>query len=171
MNYQKNPVNRLVFASLIAAFTLVATMIRIAPTTQSYFNLGEVVVYTSAILFGPVPAAPGVAVGSALGDIILGSPVWAPFSFVIKGIEALIVAFLSLRSRSAIGDAAAIIPGAAWMIAAYCASIFYLYGPAAVPVEFTVDLAQTATGLVGGVLLVNAIRRASPALRDYRRRT
>lgn len=167
---RKNPVNRLVFASMVAAFTVVATMIRIAPSSQSYFNLGEVVVYASAILFGPLVAAPGVAVGSALADVILGFPIWAPFSFFIKGIEALIVSTLSSGSGSLSRHGLAIVPGAAWMIVAYCASVWYLYGRAAVPVELTIDLAQTGVGFVGAIFLVNALRRASPSIRDYRKR-
>ena len=96
-------VRRSVLVASTAVFTAlvcVATMMFVlyVPATEGYFNLGETMVYTTAILMGPCVGALAGGLGSALADLLLGFSVYAPATLVIKGIEGLAVGFLARRS-------------------------------------------------------------------------
>lgn len=94
--------------SLLTAFTLLATAVFTIyiPETKGYFNFGEVGVYISAIILPPAWAAFAGGVGSALADVLLGYPVYAPATLVIKALEALIASLLARRlERARIGRA------------------------------------------------------------------
>ncbi len=82
------------------ALTFVATLISFSlPLSHGYFNLGEVVVYIAALSFGPWVGAFAGGIGSMLSDMTLGYPQWAPWTFIIKGIEGLVVGFLYARLK------------------------------------------------------------------------
>ncbi len=59
--------------------------------TGGYFNIGEIMVYTAALLMGPYVGAFAGGVGSMLSDLALGFPQFAPGTLVIKGVEGYIV--------------------------------------------------------------------------------
>jgi len=65
------------------------------PATQGYFNLGETMVYTFALLFGPKVGLIAGGIGSALADLITGYLPYAPATLVIKALEGYIVGYLS----------------------------------------------------------------------------
>ncbi len=85
------------FTALVFAATSVIVVE--TPATKGFFNLGETMVYTAALLGGTLVGCFAGGVGSALADLYLGYPHYAPGTLVIKGIEGLIVAYLSLRFR------------------------------------------------------------------------
>ena len=77
-------------ASLLAALVAVATMVVKIPTpTGGYVNIGDGVVLICGWLLGPVWGALAAGLGSMLADLI-GYPIYAPGTFVIKGLMALI---------------------------------------------------------------------------------
>ncbi len=83
---------RLTFTALFAALCCVATVLITIPLPASgYFNTGDVFVLLSAWCLGPIYGVAAAAIGSALGDLFLGYALYAPVTFVIKGL----VAFLS----------------------------------------------------------------------------
>lgn len=84
-----------VFTGLVAAATMVFSVY--VPATRGYFNVGEIMVYTSALLMGPVVGAFAGGVGSMIADIALGYTHYAPATLVIKGAEGFIVGYLSRR--------------------------------------------------------------------------
>ncbi len=69
------------------------------PATYGYFNLGEIAVFISALLFGPVVGAIAGGVGSMTADILLGFPVYAPATLIIKGLEGFVVGYLGYGFR------------------------------------------------------------------------
>ena len=85
-----------VFTALVAAATMVFSVY--VPATRGYFNVGEIMVYTTSLLMGPVIGAFSGGVGSMLADIILGYTHYAPATLVIKGIEGFIVGYLGKRT-------------------------------------------------------------------------
>ena len=82
-----------VFSSLVFAATLVSIYF---PATGGYFNLGESMVYTAALLGGPLVGAVAGGLGSALADVYLGYAQYAPGTLVIKSAEGAIVGALYL---------------------------------------------------------------------------
>jgi uncharacterized membrane protein len=81
-----------IFTAFVAAVTM-AFVIYI-PATRGYFDIGEIMVYIVAMLMGPFVGAFAGGVGSAISDAIL-APQYAPGTFVIKGLEGLIVGYLT----------------------------------------------------------------------------
>jgi len=67
------------------------------PTTQGFFNIGETMVYTTALLFGPFIGAFAGGVGSMAADLLLGYPQYAPGTLFIKALEGGIVGLLSRK--------------------------------------------------------------------------
>ena len=82
-----------VFTAFVAAATMVVSVYVAA--TNGYFNVGEIMVYTSAILMGPIVGSFAGGVGSMIADVSLGYTVFAPGTLVIKGIEGFIVGYLA----------------------------------------------------------------------------
>ena len=80
---------------MIALETISTILVSIRiPATQGYFNLGEMVIYLAAILFGPMVGFLTGAIGASLADLILGYTIFAPATFIIKGFEGYIVGYL-----------------------------------------------------------------------------
>lgn len=85
-----------VFTSLVCAATMVFSVY--VPQTEGFFNIGEIMVYTTALLFGPLVGAFAGGVGSMFADIFLGYLHYAPATPIIKACEGAIVGILSRRS-------------------------------------------------------------------------
>jgi uncharacterized membrane protein len=84
-----------VSASLVCVTTMVFSIY--VPQTRGFFNLGETMVYTVALLFGPLIGAFAGGVGSMFADIFLGYYQYAPATLVIKALEGGLVGFLSRK--------------------------------------------------------------------------
>ncbi len=82
-----------VFTSLV--FLATVMIVVSTPATRGFFNLGETMVYTTALVtLNPWISFIAGGVGSALADVFLGYSHYAPGTFAIKGVEALLVVFL-----------------------------------------------------------------------------
>ncbi|MCE4620798.1 MAG: ECF transporter S component, partial [Desulfurococcales archaeon] len=71
-----------VFIALVFAATLIAVS---TPVTNGYFNLGESMVYTAALLGGTLVGTIAGGIGSAMADLYLGYSHYAPGTLIIKG--------------------------------------------------------------------------------------
>ena len=69
---------------LTTYFTRIPTMV----LPGGYFNLGDAVIILSAAMLGPAGGLAAGAVGSALADIAAGALLFAPITFIVKGLEA-----------------------------------------------------------------------------------
>ncbi len=83
-----------VFTALTAAVTAGFTVA--IPATNGYFDVGEILVYTVALIMGPYVGAFSGGVGSAISDAIF-APQYAPGTLVVKGLEGFIVGYLGTK--------------------------------------------------------------------------
>lgn len=90
---------KLAISALFTSLVFVATVVfsSYVPQTTGFFNIGETMVYTTAILFGPFIGAFAGGVGSMLADLFLGFPHFALATLIIKGCEGGIVGILSRK--------------------------------------------------------------------------
>lgn len=93
---RKNSVDKvtnLVMTALMMCLIIIATMfIRIPiPMTQGYVHLGDSMIFLSVLVLGKKQGAAAAGLGSALGDVLGGYAFWAPWTFVIKFLMALIL--------------------------------------------------------------------------------
>lgn len=144
-------VKKLSIHGLLLGILIICTVfLRIpVPTFKLYFNLGEAVIYLTALLYGKTSAALIGGIGSALADIIGGYPIWAPVSFLIKGLEGYIVGLAAERFSPTIS----IVFGAFVMIIGYAIATWIMFGIGAVPIELTGDIVQVTAGAIIGLIL------------------
>ena len=69
------------------------------PTSNGFFNIGEIFVYLAALIGGPITGAIAGGMGAMLADIALGYGVFAPGTLIIKGIEGFVVGVIFHYSR------------------------------------------------------------------------
>lgn len=137
---------KLVFMALFAAATTVATYSFRIPFAHGYFNLGEVMIYTAALTFGPLVGGFAGGLGAAIADIYAGYMIpWAPITFVVKGLEGYLVGRLG-HGKKAAGRTLAVLIGGLAILIGYPVATGFLYGwPAALP-ELYMDLVQLVVG-------------------------
>lgn len=116
----KNNLRITAIAAVFAALTAVMTAFLHIPSgvNGGYVHVGDAVIFLAAALL-PTPWAMGAAaVGGGLADIISGSPLWAPFTVVIK---ALLTLCLSNKAERVLSrrNMLMMIPCAAISIAGY----------------------------------------------------
>ncbi len=90
---------KLALAAMFAALVFVATysfVINI-PATGGYFNLGEIVIYVAALVFGPLVGGFAGGVGAAISDALV-APQFALGTLVIKALEGVVVGYLGKKT-------------------------------------------------------------------------
>ena len=134
----KSNLKKIVMASLLAAFTCVATMsIRIpTPGTGGYIHPGDAVVILSGVILGPSWGLLAAGIGSAMADMIGGYFIYVPITFAIKGAVAFAAGMIyrNMGKTSRSRYAAVVLGGAADMVlvaGGYFLCEWPLYGIAA----------------------------------------
>ena len=90
----KTKTQKIVMASLLAALCCVAPMIiKIPSPLKGYLNLGDCVVLLSGWILSPLYGFLAAGLGSALADVFSGYVTYAPATFIIKGLMALVAYF------------------------------------------------------------------------------
>ena len=86
--------NKIVMTAMMMCLITMATMFFKVPIpfANGYVHLGDAFIFVAVLVLGMKYGAIAAAFGSALGDILGGFPVWAPWSFGIKGLMAIIMA-------------------------------------------------------------------------------
>lgn len=85
----------MVTAALLAALTLIATMvIKIQTPTFGYIHIGDGMVLICGFLLGPVYGGLTAGLGSMLADLFSGYAIWAPGTFLIKFATAFVSGML-----------------------------------------------------------------------------
>lgn len=161
----RNATQRIVTAALIAALACVATMIiKIPSPLKGYLNLGDSVVLIAGWMLSPVYGFLAAGLGSALADLFSGYVMYAPATFIIKGVMALIAFYgfkllhkkvSELPSRIISGTVAEIM-----MILGYFVFEGFLYGFGPSVVNIPANGIQGVAGLILGVVLVKIFDKA-----------
>ena len=154
----KNNIRKLVFTALVAALSCVATLvIHIPSPLGGYINLGDCIVLAGAWLLGPLYGFLAAGIGSALADVFLGYFVYAPATFVIKGLVA-VLAFVIFKSLGKIKSKSVvyIISGVVaeiLMVAGYYVFEGFMYGFAESLVNIPPNVVQGIVGVAAGTAL------------------
>lgn len=93
MSRSGKAIYRLTLSAMIAALTAVTTAyIFHIPMAifggQGYVHIGDAIIYLGASLLPTGYICAAAAIGGALADILCGSALWAPWTFVIKALIA-----------------------------------------------------------------------------------
>lgn len=155
---------KIVEAALLAALACVATMIiKIPSPLKGYLNLGDCIVLVTGWMLSPAYGFLAAGLGSALADILSGYVVYAPATFVIKGIMAIIAFYGFKLLKEKLGNMPArIISGVAaeiMMILGYFCFEGCLYGFAPSAVNIPANGVQGIAGLILGVILMKIFEK------------
>ena len=163
MNNSKT--KKLVMAALLAALCCVATMIiKIPSPLKGYLNLGDCVVLLAGWLLSPLYGFLAAGVGSALADVFSGYVTYAPATFIIKGLMALIAYFGfkilkdkigNLPSRIVSGIVAEVI-----MVLGYFVFEGFLYGFIPSIVNIPANAVQGVAGIIIGTILIKVFEKS-----------
>lgn len=168
----------LVMTALMMGIIMVSIMfIKVPiPFTQGYAHLGDAMIFLAILILGWKYGAVAAAMGGALGDILGGFPVWAPWTFCIKGIMAIVMGlFLSATlhkgKRCIAGvpllELAGMIIAGIVMVIGYYAAEGIMYGNWAAPVVgIPWNIAQFVVGMVIAGILAAALYK-TPARRYF----
>lgn len=162
----------IVLNGLMIALVLLVTMFTKIPGPLGYFNIGDAAIIIAAVMFGRKSGFIAGAFGSALADIFLGFAYFAPITFVVKGLEGLVIGHIihGAKGRKRINGEAirifAIILGCIVMVAGYFFSeIFVLglfsteYGYAKALSELPFNLVQGGISAIVGYVMSTSLSR------------
>ncbi len=173
IKYKPSNAFKIAAAAIFAALVAVATYLFVIPipATSGYFNLGETIIYITALLLGPAVGATAGA-GATVADILV-SPVYAPGTFTIKAIEGYFVGFLNRKLNTKIESTTlcaiiAIIIGGLEMVAGYFLyeTLILGYPIALALAEVPFNFAQMFIGLAIAVPIMHAVLKVFPQLKS-----
>jgi len=160
----KTKTQKIVMTSLLAALCCVATMIiKIPSPLKGYLNLGDCVVLLSGWLLSPLYGFLAAGVGSALADGFSGYVTYAPATFIIKGLMALVAFFGFKILRNRIGNLPSkIISGIVAeivMVLGYFVFEGFLYGFIPSIANIPANAVQGVAGIFIGTFLIKIFEK------------
>ncbi|TET25154.1 MAG: ECF transporter S component, partial [Candidatus Bathyarchaeum sp.] len=130
-----------------------------------YFNVGDVMIFVAALTFNPLIGGVAGGLGSAIADII-GFPVFALPTLVIKGLEGLLASLIT-NKKNVYRDVLAVVAAGTEMVIGYFLVELYLWGLGGALGEIPANIAQIAIGGLIGIPIALVLRRRLPEiLRD-----
>jgi uncharacterized membrane protein len=161
----KNVARYGVLTALVAAVTVV-TFIPFSPT-KGYFNVGDAMVFFSALTFTWRIGGICGGFGSAAADILLGSGFFAPLTLVAKGSEGAVCGILcKIKGGHKYAIVLGIVAGGACMVLTYFVGELLLLnvGLGAALAESVGNTLQVIVGGTLGFVLSHSVKRAYPAV-------
>lgn len=163
----KTTTKKIVFSALLAALTCLFTTVTKIPIGfyPGYINMGDCVVLLCGWLTSPVYAFLAAGVGSALADLISGYAVYAPATFLIKGLVALAAyygfKFLNKRFKTATSRVLSGVLAELVMVLGYFIFEAFLYGTGPAIFNIAVNAFQGTFGVAVGMILVKSFEKVN----------
>lgn len=158
----------LVFTALLTSLVFIATkFINIKlpiAANGGLVHLGTGMLFIAAIIFGKEKGAIAGAIGMAIFDISSGWALWAPFTFVVRGIMGYILGTIAYSKdkdgNSIVYNVIGIVVSGAWMVVGYYITEGILYGNWISPVSsIPGNLTQIVVGAIIAIPLTKILGR------------
>jgi len=154
-----------VMTALVAVGTLI---IRIPNPMGGYFNVGDVMIFVSALTFNPLVGGFAGGVGSAIADLI-GFPVFVIPTLIIKGLEGFLAGLITNRKSFFRDILAVIVAGSEMIIGYFLVELYPLqWGLGGALAEVPGNVAQIVMGGLVGIPIAFVLRRRLPEVLKYR---
>lgn len=150
-------IKKLILSALFAALIFVATYIHI-PTPSGYIHPADGVLIICSFVLGPLYGAASAALGSTLTDLFAGYAFYAPATFVIKGLMAVVSALILTKSNSRFRIFTASIVAEAIMVLGYFCFELIFYNEFAF-IDILSNLVQAIAGIIISMLLCTLISK------------
>lgn len=163
---ENNNLKTLVYNSLGIALVALATMVIRIPTIKGYINFGDIMIFTVAVTLGRKSGFISGAIGSALADILGGYFIYAPATFIIKGIEGLICGIIFKDNDKVLNITLplATIVGGLWMAFGYYCYELPMFGGATAIASVPGNLFQGLVSAIAAIPIIVAARKSKSIL-------
>jgi len=159
---KKLSTTRLVHCAFFAALIFLGTQFIKIPLSIGYIHIGDTFILLAGFFLGGYYGAASSIIGSVLADILSGYIIYAPATFIIKGLMAIIIfAFCKKAVKSktllfVLGSAIA----EAVMILGYLIYDVILYGPSGIVVSLSGNLLQGAGSVIISAVLLLPLEKS-----------
>jgi uncharacterized membrane protein len=150
-----------IMAALVAVATLI---IRIPNPMGGYFNVGDVMIFVTALTFNPLIGGFAGGVGSAIADAI-GFPIFVVPTLIIKGLEGFLAGIITNR-KNVFRDILAVVVAGSEMIAGYFLAELYVlqWGLGGALAEVPTNITQIVIGGLIGIPVARIVRERLPEI-------
>ena len=157
-----------IMTAIVAVFTII---IRIPSPIGGYISLCDAAVTFVAYAFGPFTGLIAGGLGAAFADLLGGFPQWALISFIVHGVEALLMGLVVRKDSSSM--AMRIVAALIAVVIVSCGYLFLttLFGLTVFTealLEVPGNIIQSGVGAIIGLLLYSGVRKAYRKLDDLR---
>lgn len=168
VNYSNGRTFDLILSSMAIALVFVATLllnIRLPIAANGgLVHLGTAMLFIIAILFGPKKGAIAGAIGMGLFDLVSGWTLWAPMTFLARGLQGYLVgkiAWSNGRSGNSVGfNILAAIVSIPFMVAIYYIGEAIIFSSWIIPAaSIPGNLVQNAVGLIIAIPVAIALKK------------
>lgn len=156
----------LTISSLLIALVFIATKFinfRLPISVNGgLVHLGNTMLFTIAIVFGKKKGAIAGAFGMGIFDLVSGWLIWAPFTFIIRGVMGYIIGSIAYsnynKGEKLLWNIFAIIVSGIWMILGYYLAEVLIYGNYFSPLtSIPGNIIQIVLGIIIGIPLSEAL--------------
>ena len=153
-------------AVLMALEVVLTTLSFPIVATQGYIHLGDSIIFLSVFLIHEAYAIVAIPLGAALADAILGVAFWSPWTFVIKGLMVIVIAFIAHKNQGKnakkIVEIASMVASGAVMVAGYYIAECVIAGNATVGlVAIPWNIVQMVVGIVIAQVVLGQLSKFS----------
>lgn len=167
----QNKTRDMAFTGMLIALVFATTrFINIPmPANGGLVHIGDIMLFTVTIVFGRKKGAIAGAFGMGIFDLLSPYAVWAPFTFVIRGVMGLIIGSVAYsrgkNGENVILNIVGILIASVWMIGGYYAAEGIIYGNWIAPVaSIPGNILQLTVGLLGiplSIVLKRAFKKTN----------
>ncbi len=153
----KHTAFNLVIAAIFAALICTITLFFPISLPNGFANLGDSFVILSACLLGKYYGAFAAAIGASLADLLLGYVIYAPATFIIKGIMAICsaVIFINLKNKPLmLRTLLACVTSEAIMVLGYFVFEVFVFGYSVAVLDIFGNLLQGVVSVICATLLL-----------------
>lgn len=160
----KSRTKKITMAAILAVLVCIATMIiKIPSPLKGYINLGDCVVLLSGWIL-PLPYGfLAAGLGSALADVFSGYIIYAPATFVIKGLMAVVAYCVfkgaSLRLNKIVSRITSAVLAEIVMVSGYYIFEGFMYGFIPSAVNIVPNAVQGIAGIIIGAILIQIFEK------------
>ncbi|AWE09151.1 ECF transporter S component [Lysinibacillus sp. 2017] len=160
----------LILTSMLISLVFIATFfinIRLPIAANGgLVHLGSAMLFIVSILFGPKKGAIAGAFGMALFDLVSGWTLWAPFTFIARGLQGYIVGKIAWsyhhNGKSLVYNILATISSIPFMLLGYYVCERILYNSWLIPfASIPGNLVQNCVGIFIALLVCSFLKKLS----------
>ena len=160
------PVAKLVLSGVFAALICVLTSLVPIPLGHGFAHPGDAFVLLAGCALGPWAGFLAAGVGSMLADLFLGYAVYAPATFLIKGLMAVCASLIlkNTMKRTSIALLSVLLAaviGECVMVAGYFSFEWIFFGLSVAVADVAGNVLQGVFGAVVGTALITVLSKTS----------